>query len=227
MRLTKFFALCATVVAVGPVLLVAQAPKPASVMLCDVAGDGLILSSVEKGVLFDLEGTGSPRQTAWTLAGSDDSLLALDLNGNGQIDSGKELVGSRLALDGGVAAGSGANALQFPLQGFALGPDSRPIAPPQRPFPPGIGFIDKDDAIFSKLRLWTDLDHNGRTEQGELKSLTQHGIAQIDLAFRSYGGSQAAPADEHGNRRVILGKFQVSQRGMLFPHDLAEVVLAK
>jgi len=61
------------------------------------AGYGLLknspytsLTSAKEGVTFDLLGHGA-YQTSW-VKGTDDALLAIDLNGNGIIDQGTELL---------------------------------------------------------------------------------------------------------------------------------------
>ena len=200
--------------------------KPATVVIFDVAGNGIALSSVKDGVVFAVEGSGAAYRTAWTAPGSDDSFLALDSNGNGVVDSARELVGNRLTVEGSGPASLGVNALQFPLQGYPLGPDGKPIGGVPNPLPKGFGFIEQEDAVFAKLRLWNDANHDGKTGPGELKTLAECNIARIDLSFRIFG-SETAPKDDFGNRRFILGKFQVQKQGMLFPHELVEVALAK
>ena len=75
---------------------------------------------------FDLEGNGQKDQVA--LLGANSGYLALDLNHNGKIDSGKELFG--------VQSGNG-------FADLAKYDDD------------GNGWIDENDAVYSQLRVWT------------------------------------------------------------------------
>ncbi len=52
--------------------------------------------SINCGVHFDHNGSGFKVKTGW--AGSEEGILVRDLNGNGQIDSGKELFGNATLL---------------------------------------------------------------------------------------------------------------------------------
>ena len=119
----------------------------------DLDGDGIELSALgTTNAYFDLDGDGFAEQTGWVAP--DDALLAIDANGNAQIDDISELFGSQL------------------LSGFAQLShlDSN-----------GDGIIDAQDADFAQLLLWQDLDSDGQTDEGELVSLTEAGLVSIDL----------------------------------------------
>jgi hypothetical protein len=57
------------------------------------------------------------------------------------------------------------------------------------------GRIDDRDAIFSSLRLWRDLNHNGISEAGELSSLPVLNVTALDLSYR-----ESPKTDQFGNR---------------------------
>lgn len=122
-------------------------------LVIDLDGDGIELTSLDgSAACFDMDNDGFAEQTGWV--GADDALLAVDSNGNGKIDDITELFGSE--NQSGYAA----------LAEYDLNGD---------------GVVDAQDAGFSSLLLWKDLDGDGRTDDGELFSLADFGIASIPV----------------------------------------------
>jgi hypothetical protein len=68
------------------------------------------------------------------------------------------------------------------------------------------GKIDRADRVFSKLRLWLDLDLNGKASSNELYSLDTFGIERLSLSY----DSDYNESDKYGNQ--ILMKSIVDAR---------------
>lgn len=162
-----------------------------SPILIDTRGDGYSLTSSDDGVTFDLDANGRAiEKIAWTEPESDDAWLVLDRDGNGRIDSGAELFGSRTPAYAEGSSPLAANGFEALL--LTEGPDYGGGIPDE--------VIDNRDAVFARLRLWFDRNHNGVTDRGELVPLNQVGIVAIKTDYRRDGRR-----DRFGNRFALQG----------------------
>jgi hypothetical protein len=132
-------------------------------IVLDLDGDGIELTNWRDApIRFDMNADGRSDLTGWVAP--DDALLAIDLNSNGQIDDGSEVV-FQPKLDGALSD----------LEGLRLY-DSN-----------ANGFIDAGDAQFDAFRVWQDANQNGISDAGELRTLTEAGIAEINLTLSPTG----------------------------------------
>lgn len=160
---------------------------PTSPILVDVLGDGFSLTDKAGGVSFDFNGDNTPEKLSWTAAGSDDAWLVLDRDGDGLISKGAELFGNYT-----YQPQTGTE-----KQGFlALSEFDKPASPYNGQYGGNSdGVIDSGDAIFSALRLWQDVNHNGISEPSELRTLSELGLATLDLKYK-----ESKLTDQYGNR---------------------------
>ena len=158
-----------------------QSQQQASPLILDLNGDGVKTLGMDAGVYFDHDGNGFAQLTGWV--SPEDGLLVWDRNGNGQIDDGSELFGNNTILGNGQKAVNGFAAL-------AELDSNRD------------GKIDANDAAFSELRIWRDVNSDGRMDEGELFTLEELGIQSLNLSY-----STQNLTDENGNRHLQVGSY--------------------
>ncbi len=173
-----------------------------SPLVLDLDGDGLELIALEDSVaFFDIDRDGVAERTGW--AGPDDGLLAIDANLNGVIDGADELFGYGETFSGQQGQAPDADRLLGPgdldtryASGFAqlAEYDSN-----------NDGFIDASDAQFSSLRIWRDLNGDGETDEGELTSLEEAGVASISLAVTT------GEVENAGNLVTDFGSYTTTE----------------
>lgn len=130
-----------------------QSPQQVDPLVLDLAGNGFSTSGLSRPVRFDLDADG--QMDSISAPTGDDALLALDRNGNGRIDNGRELFGDQHGAANGFAE-------------LARFDDN------------GDGRIDAADAVFDKLRLLR-FDELGRQQ---LQTLNEAGVSAIELRAR-------------------------------------------
>jgi hypothetical protein len=121
-------------------------------LILDLDGDGIELTG-SASAYFDFNADGFREKAVWVKG--DDGFLVRDLNGNGVIDNITEMFGN--ALTPGFTA----------LKALDTNGDNK---------------ISALDAGWSTLRVWRDLDGDGVTDAGELKTLAELGIGAICAA---------------------------------------------
>ena len=134
-------------------------PSTATPVILDLDGDGIETISLNSNtaVAFDYDGDGTASTTAWV--GADDGLLAVDLNNDGIINDGSEIVFSQYAEDA-----------ETDLEGLAAAFDTNQD-----------GKLTSADELFEQFGVWQDADSDGITDKGEFYTLTELGIVEIGL----------------------------------------------
>ncbi|SDX17986.1 calcium-binding protein, partial [Nitrosomonas communis] len=129
-------------------------------LVLDLDNDGIETIGINGSIVFDHDGDGIKTGTGWV--GKDDGFLVLDRNDNSTIDTGAELFGVDTVKSDGKLAINGFDALSD-LDSNAD------------------GLFNQNDAQFSQVRVWQDLDQNGISTANELFLLSQLGVVSIDL----------------------------------------------
>gem|GEM_PF-4879521 len=124
-------------------------------LVIDLDGNGIAFTSSDHN--FAMTPDGLTRAEGWVNA--DDGFLVLDKNANGQVDDISEMFSEYFS--------DGATSGMAALSAFDENADQ---------------VLNSNDAIFSELSIWQDLNSNGLTDQGEMRSLADWGIREISLA---------------------------------------------
>ncbi|HEY0160712.1 MAG TPA: hypothetical protein VGF28_25730 [Thermoanaerobaculia bacterium] len=165
-----------------------------SPLVLDLNGDGIHTTSVYDPVQFDIDGNGVLDTIAWTDPDTSDGFLWVDLNANHVVDDGRELFGIGTRLPDGTTAEDGFVALRV-YDDPRFGGD-------------GDGSITSGDAIWGRLRIWLDENHNGLSEPTELGPIHRYGVVSIGLSY------EAGPEfDANGNDHRLRGTFVRRQTG--------------
>lgn len=150
-----------------------DALRPVDPLILNFDGTAAQLQSVRFS--FDLDGDGQTEELP--LPGSNFGYLALDLDGNGRIDDGRELFGTR--------SGDG-------FADLALYDDD------------GNGWIDENDAVFERLRVWTPGLDAGGGFSPKLDTLAARQVGAL------YLGKTETPFEVRGANQETLGQLRSS-----------------
>ncbi|WOF43891.1 cadherin domain-containing protein [Sphingopyxis indica] len=132
-------------------------------IMFDLDGDGIELVGYENSaVAFDMDLDGIADRTGWV--GADDGMLVIDRNGNGTIDDASEI--------SFVGDAPGAATDLEGLRAYDTDKD---------------GYFDTGDVDFGNFLIWRDVNQDGVSQAGELKSLTEWGIRAINLSMTLTG----------------------------------------
>ena len=138
-----------------------------SPIIVDIGEEGFHLTSAQGGVPFDIAGTGHPVQIAWTNQYFRNAFLALP-GPDGLVHNGKELFGNFTPQPPSDHPNGFLALAEFDKLENGGNED---------------GVIDDKDAVFSRLRLWIDKNHDGICQPNELHTLSELGVSSISLKY--------------------------------------------
>lgn len=149
------------------------------------------LSGRNDPVFFDLNADGFFDLVSWTAADAHAAFLWYDRNGNGRVDDGSELFGNYSPTRTGHAANGFEALKEFDTNGD--------------------GFVDRDDAEWNRLMLWTDGNHDGISTPDEVIALSETPITSIEVRYHWTGRR-----DRYGNMFRYEGQYHIGAQTKTF-----------
>ncbi len=167
----------------------------------DLAGDGLELTGVDSSMVVSRLSSGELARTSWV--GPTDGILAVDRNGDGQINQLSEISfvqdkeGAKTDLEG--------------LQGWDTNGD---------------GKLNALDEGWGQLKIWVDRNQNGRSTAGELRTLEEVGITEINLTGKATGNTAANIRDSFVHNTLSF-TWASGETGTAYDVQLARKLLSE
>ncbi len=153
-------------------------------VVLDLNGDDTAMTLDAGNLFFDADDDGYQEQTEWL--SPQDGFLALDRNLDGQIDQGSEIFANNHAQQGLES-----------LAWFDIDHNS---------------VINSDDPVYSALQLWVDINPDAAAEFGEVFSLYQAGITELDYQNGTF-------TTQDGQTHSLLDvELSASDEGYQFVH---------
>ncbi len=138
--------------------------KSTSPLALDFTGEGFVPRSQMENMVFDLDADSSLERMS--ALGSNAGILVIDLNANGIVDDGRELFGEKtLIKESGLEAQNGFEALAQ----YDTNKDS---------------VIDANDPVWKELRIWVDINEDGKTDSGEVRTLEEQQVVKLALTYK-------------------------------------------
>ncbi|MEK9498391.1 S8 family serine peptidase [Photorhabdus sp. P32] len=158
-------------------------------LLLDLDGNGVHMTDIRDGVLFDMDNSGTLKRSGW--ADRNTGILVID-DGSGQIKDVSQMFSEYYGGKVGVNGAAGEKKFKDGFGALASEDVNKD------------GVIDQNDPIWIKLRVWVDSTHDAKVDAGELKTLAELGITQINV--RASNKTEV----RDGNKVVASGSFTIN-----------------
>jgi Ca2+-binding RTX toxin-like protein len=177
-------------------------------IIVDLDGDG-IEATFGQDVYFDVDGDGYLENTSWV--GADDGFLVIDLNADGTRGAGDGIIDQAEELAMSLWGNNGDTDLQALKRAFDDNND---------------GVINKQDSIWSELRIWQDVNQNGVSDAGEVRSLSDWGITKINLGYDDGTGYGNTSNDISVGGVTLHGTASFTMDGEVVEGGVGDISLA-
>jgi hypothetical protein len=170
-----------------------------SPLVLDLDGDGIATTGADDPVRFDIDADGVVDTIGWLARDDDDAFLWRDVERNHRVDDGSELFGIGMTLPDGHRAANGFEALTA-YDRIENGGNAD-------------GLITNRDAIWPRLRLWVDVDHDGVSDAGELSPIESSRVLALVLTW-----IESSDVDFAGNQLRLRGRYRYRLAAGLSEH---------
>ncbi|WP_439787083.1 calcium-binding protein, partial [Photorhabdus luminescens] len=158
-------------------------------LLLDLSGNGAHMTDIRDGVLFDMDNSGTLKRSGW--ADRNTGILVID-DGSGQIKNASQMFSEYYGGKAGINGAAGEKKFKDGFGALASEDANKD------------GVIDERDPIWNQLRVWVDGTHDAKVDAGELKTLAELGITQINV--RASNKTEV----RDGNKVVASGAFTIN-----------------
>ncbi len=144
-------------------------------------------------VVMDVNGDGQADNTAW--AGPQDGVLVWDKQADGLVHDNSQYAFAQYATTTANTSSAGADAYKVPtdLSGLADAFDTNHD-----------GVFNAQDAKFAEFKVWQDVNQNGVSDAGEVRSLADVGITTIHLTSDGVVRAPAVGVVEAGQTSAAM-----------------------
>ncbi|EOF7414818.1 S8 family serine peptidase [Salmonella enterica] len=162
-------------------------------LLLDLNGDGVHMTDIRDGVLFDIDHSGTLKRTGWT--DNNTGILVID-DGRGYINDVSQMFSEYYSGLAGIDGAEGEKKFHSGFSALASEDLNKD------------GVIDSRDPIWQKLRVWVDNTHDGQSAPTELRTLSELGITQINLNTKNEDTLRDGNKVTASGTFIINGKAQ-------------------